>query len=105
MEVVRIAALGAVLSGPVHAGQPIYESLVECAVMIELLISEQTPTPGESELLDVFHNGAVQMRLEAAQVKGAHYVEQTARAKREVWHRRWDEKGWDNPANRQELGD
>ena len=90
-------------SGPAHAGQPYEESLVECAVLLELLTGEQTPVPGQSAEMEYFVGTAANMRAKATHRKDSSYVERTAAAKRQIWHDRWDAGQWDDPENREEL--
>lgn len=45
-RLIGAAAVMIVSAGTAEAGQPFEESLVECAVLIELLTGEQTPVPG-----------------------------------------------------------
>ena len=87
------------------AGQPIKESLVECAVLVELLLGEQSFAPGSSEALDLYTEAAASMRREATHLANEGYVTRTASKKRELWHQRWDAGDWDNPNNRQDLTD
>ncbi|SLN09775.1 hypothetical protein PEL8287_00100 [Roseovarius litorisediminis] len=104
--VVLSLAIGGISLGvakPLQAGQPIHESLVECAVLVELLIGEQTPVPGQNKMLDFYTRAAHLMRTEAARQRDMAYVAETSRVKRAAWHQRWDENGWDEPENREEL--
>lgn len=97
------AALLCAATGPANAGQPFEESLVECAVLIELMTGEQTPVSGQSAELEYFVGTAANMRAEAVRRSDANYVERTAAEKRQVWHDRWDAGKWDNPENREHL--
>ncbi|MCT4577211.1 hypothetical protein [Donghicola sp.] len=97
------AALLFAATGPANAGQPFEESLVECAVLIELMTGEQTPVSGQSAELEYFVGTAANMRAEAVRRSDANYVERTAAEKRQVWHDRWDAGKWDNLENREDL--
>lgn len=99
------AVLAVFGAGPAVAGQPFEESLVECAVLIELMTGEQTPVPGESPEMDYYVGTAANMRSEAARRRDASYVQSTADEKRQLWHDRWDAGQWDNAENREELGE
>ena len=94
-------ALG--LTAPVHAGQPFHESLVECSVLIDLLMGEQSFAPGDNKMLDVYAAASASMRREALRRSSAGYVTDMAATKRRVWHERWDAGDWDRPENRAEL--
>ena len=72
------ATLGMCLVQPVHAGQPIHESLVECAVLIGLLLGEQSVQPGEKDLITVYADAAQAMRTEATRPSSSGYVTQMA---------------------------
>ncbi|MEC9196595.1 MAG: hypothetical protein VX974_03225 [Pseudomonadota bacterium] len=103
----RIGLIAAMCLTPVvaTAGQPFEESLVECAVLIDLLTGEQTPMPGDSAEMDFFVGTAKNMRAEALRRTNAAYVEKTDAEKRQLWHERWDAGQWDIPSNRQELSE
>ncbi len=90
---------------PAYAGQPIKESLVECAVLVELLLGEQSFSPGSNEMLVLYTKAAASMRREATMMSNEGYVTRTASNKRDLWHQRWDAGDWDNPNNRQDLTD
>ena len=99
------AALAACLATPVQAGQPLHESLVECSVLVDLLLGEQSFVPGENDFIDLYVAASASMRDEAVRRKSETYVSKIAREKRAVWHDRWDAGNWDDPANREELVD
>lgn len=101
--VLAASLLSMALSNPANAGQPIKESLVECAVLVELLLGEQSFIPGQNKVLDTYAKAAASMRRAALQKADEGYVTRTADNKRAVWHQRWDAGDWDNPANRDEL--
>ncbi|MEM8730397.1 MAG: hypothetical protein AAGF79_10815 [Pseudomonadota bacterium] len=96
-------ALGFGISGPAKAGQPYHESLVECAVLIDLMLGEQSFVPDQNGMIDLYVAASNAMRAEAERRSSANYVTRTAQAKRAVWHERWDAQGWDQPENRQDL--
>ncbi|SNS75581.1 hypothetical protein [Tropicimonas sediminicola] len=98
-------ALAAGLAAPGQAGQPLRESLVECSVLVELLLGEQSFQPGENAMIDLYVSASRSMREEALRRTSEGYVAETALAKREAWHARWDAGDWDDPANRDELVD
>ena len=98
-------ALACVPLSSAQAGQPIKESLVECAVLVELLLGEQSFLPGKNKMLDLYTNAAIVMREKAASMADTVYVARVATVKRDVWQLRWDEGEWDNPENRQGLAD
>ncbi|MBB93916.1 MAG: hypothetical protein CML68_04830 [Rhodobacteraceae bacterium] len=102
---VSLIALGLSAPAPVNAGQPLHESMVECAVLFELLLGEQSFIPGQNEMIDLFVAGAKEMRREAEERSSARYVRKTSAQKVETWHLRWDAGNWDQPANRGELGE
>lgn len=104
-KLIYTAALGALVAAPGHAGQPIKESLVECAVLVELLLGEQSFVPGQDEMLDIYTKAAVSMRAEATRQADAGYVSQVSAVKRDLWHQRWDEGQWDDPNNRADLAE
>lgn len=105
-QLILTAGLLAGLAGlPASAGQPIEESLVECAVMVELLLGEQSFIPGEDRSIDIYVGAAASMRRKASEMADADFVTRVADQKRDVWHDRWDSGGWDNPANRGDLQD
>ena len=104
----RPAALLAILAAlapaaPLRAGQPLHESLVECSVLIDLLLGEQSFVPGENEMIDLYVAGSASMMAEATRRSSPAYVRDMAATKRSLWHDRWDAGDWDNPANREEL--
>lgn len=99
------AAITCMTAFPTQAGQPIKESLVECAVMVELLLGEQSFAPGGNDMLDLYTKAAATMRREAVKKSNEDYVSRTAATKRDLWHKRWDEGDWDNPDNRSDLLD
>ena len=99
------AAIACLPLAPAHAGQPIKESLVECAVLVELLLGEQSFAPGGNEMLDLYTSAAAAMRREATKMANEGYVSRVAASKRDLWHKRWDQGDWDNPDNRSELTD
>lgn len=96
-------ALG--LTAPVQAGQPYHESLVECSVLIDLLMGEQSFVPGDNKMLDFYAAASATMRQEALRRSSKSYVTTMAGIKREVWHNRWDAGDWDRRENRAALVD
>lgn len=104
-ELIFAVALGGLLAVPANASQPIKESLVECAVLVELLLGEQSFVPGQNEMLDLYTKAAASMRAEAARQADAGYVTRMSAVKRDLWHQRWDEGQWDDPNNRADLAE
>ena len=92
---------------PVTAGasQPIRESLVECAVLIEALLGPDLPPPGANAQIDFYVEFEAALRAEAVRQGGQAYVDDMAVVKLATWETRWDEGDWDNPANRGELAE
>lgn len=68
------------------------------------MIGSETPADG-NDMIMVFAKGAEAMRIEATNRTDAAYVRRMSTQKNALWHQRWDENGWDNPANRRELGE
>jgi hypothetical protein len=106
---VRSPLFAAVLIGgfaaPTHAGQPIHESLVECSVLIDLLLGEQSVQPGQNAMLDLYAAASNAMRAEAVRRTSEDDVLEMSDWKRTQWHERWDAGGWDDPAKRADLVD
>ncbi|SMY07918.1 hypothetical protein [Flavimaricola marinus] len=103
-KIVGLASL-ALVPAQAEGSQPIKESLVECAVLIEALLGPDLPPPGENPQFDLYVEFETALRDEAVQLGGQAYVDEMAVAKLATWETRWDEGDWDNPANRGELAD
>ncbi|SFB81201.1 hypothetical protein [Tropicimonas isoalkanivorans] len=97
------AAFASGFAVPTHAGQPLYESLVECSVLIDLLMGEQSFQPGQNEMLDLYAAASNAMRAEALRRSSEDYVVEMSDQIRTLWHERWEADGWDDPGKRGAL--
>ena len=102
MKRILVAAL-LMTSTSVEAQQPIHESLVECSVLVDLMIGEQSKPKDQYEMVDFYVDASRIFRQAAVERSNTAYVTKTSVEKRLVWHQRWDAGQWDDPANRGDL--
>ena len=97
--------LGLTLLGSPAQAQPLNESLVECAVLVDALLGEEGRAQAGNQQVDFWIGFEEVLRTSAIQRAGQPYWDATAPIKRDTWVARWAGETPDHPQNMTETAD
>lgn len=92
------AVVAAGLGAPAVA-QPINESLVECAVLVDRMLGDDVPAAGSNPQVDFWVSFEVALRTSSIERSGQAYWDDTSVLKQAVWSQRWNGQPPEHPDN------